>query len=163
MTDPGEAYRIGFAKPPRETRFRSGRSGNPKGRPKGAKNFATALEVELRATVPVTENGRRRRLSKRQVIAKQLVNRATEGDLKAMPLLLNEVRPREQAAADALEEIFGGPEQQPLLASIVQRIRAADAQSPLQSPNEAALADRDQPLQLELPLEPDRDPPEGRF
>jgi hypothetical protein len=162
MIDPGEepSYRVGFAMPPHETRFRPGRSGNPKGRPKGAKNFATALEMELRTTVPVTENGRRRKVQKRQVIAKQLVNKAAGGDLKAIPLVLNEMRPREQAAADGLEEIFGGPEQQPLIASIVQRIRAADAESAAPSPNGAALADREQPLQLELPLDPDRDPPE---
>jgi hypothetical protein len=127
MSDSGERpYNIGFGKPPRETRFQPGRSGNPRGRPKGAKNFATAIEEELRATVPVTENGRRRRLSKREVIAKRLVNRVAEGDFKALPLLMNEVRPRETlpGTVDA-EEIFGGPEHQPVIDGIVQRIRAA--------------------------------------
>ncbi len=58
--------------------------------------------------VPVTENGRRRKLSKRQVIAKRLVNRAAEGDMKAVPLLLNEMRPHESAPElDAIKEIFG--------------------------------------------------------
>jgi hypothetical protein len=136
MADQDERrYSVGFGKPPRETRFRPGRSGNPRGRPKGAKNFATALEEELRARVPVTENGRRRKLSKRQVIAKRLVNRAAEGDLKAVPLLLNEMRPHESARElGAVEEIFGGPEQQPLIDSIVQRIRAASTTASDQQP-----------------------------
>src|SRR5260221_4862946 len=79
-------YQVGFGKPPRSTQFEPGRSGNPAGRPRGAKNFATAIEQELDTRITVTENGRRRRISKREVIAKHLVNKAASGDLKANPL-----------------------------------------------------------------------------
>src|SRR6267378_1555417 len=92
MADKRErAYGIGYGKPPRQTQFEPGRSGNPTGRPRGAKNFATALEAELRATVPVTENGRRRKLSKQQILAKRLVNQAIEANPKFMALLVNVV------------------------------------------------------------------------
>src|SRR5947207_10144490 len=74
------SYEVGFGKPPRSTQFKPGESGNPAGRPRGAKNFATALEGELRAPVIVTENGRRKRISKGQVIAKHIVNKAASGD-----------------------------------------------------------------------------------
>jgi hypothetical protein len=93
-TDKGP-YEVGFGKPPRSTQFKPGQSGNPNGRPRGAKNFATAIEQELDTRVTVTENGRRRRISKREVIAKHLVNKAAGGDLKAIPLLLNEARARQ--------------------------------------------------------------------
>ncbi|HEY8129410.1 MAG TPA: DUF5681 domain-containing protein [Hyphomicrobium sp.] len=39
MTSP--PYDIGYGKPPVKTRFRKGQSGNPKGRGKGSRNFAT--------------------------------------------------------------------------------------------------------------------------
>jgi len=40
-------FEVGFGKPPRSTRFKPGQSGNPNGRPRGAKNFAVAIEQEL--------------------------------------------------------------------------------------------------------------------
>ena len=42
-----ERYSIGYKKPPLGTRFRPGKSGNPKGRPKGAKSFDNEVKEEL--------------------------------------------------------------------------------------------------------------------
>jgi hypothetical protein len=130
-------YPVGYAKPPSDTRFKPGQSGNPGGRPKRAKNFATAIEDELRARVTVTENGVRRKVSKREVIAKRLVNRAAEGDLRALPLLLNETRAHENLpTGEAVNEIFGGSEEAEVIAGIVQRIRRSQdpAAQPEQEP-----------------------------
>ncbi len=48
-------YDVGYAKPPVDTRFKPGRSGNPLGRPKGAKNKANRLpalnEERMKAVV----------------------------------------------------------------------------------------------------------------
>src|SRR5947209_7862804 len=98
---PDDKEKVGYGQPPRSSRFRTGKSGNPKGRPKGAKNFGTALEDELSSTVPVTEQGKRRKLSKRAVIAKQMVNAALAGEIKILPLILNADRANEQKRAVA--------------------------------------------------------------
>jgi hypothetical protein len=105
-----DPYEVGFGKPPQSTQFKPGESGNPDGRPRGAKNFATAIEQELVTRITVTENGRRRRISKREVIAKHLVNKAASGDLKAIPLLLNEARAHQSNPAEAdPDQVFDTP------------------------------------------------------
>jgi hypothetical protein len=85
-------YEVGYGKPPRETRFAKGQSGNPRGRPSGAKNFATLLREALNEPVIVTENGGRRKVSKRQAIITQLVNRSATADFRAIKILLDIVR-----------------------------------------------------------------------
>ena len=43
--------RVGYSNPPKHTRFKTGQSGNPRGRPKGALNMATVLARTLRSTL----------------------------------------------------------------------------------------------------------------
>ena len=81
--EPKKPYPVGYANPPAETRFKPGQSGNPRGRPKGVPNFATAVARILREKVTVIENGRRRSVSKLEAAATQLVNKAVKGDARA--------------------------------------------------------------------------------
>ena len=46
-------YEVGYGKPPRHTRFVKGQSGNPRGRPPGAKNMKTLLTKALNELVLV--------------------------------------------------------------------------------------------------------------
>ena len=85
-------YEVGYGKPPRHTRFTKGQSGNPRGRPPGAKNLRTLLSEALNETVIVTENGGRRKVTKRQAIITQLVNRSATADFRAIKILLDIVR-----------------------------------------------------------------------
>jgi hypothetical protein len=89
--NPRGPYTVGFGKPPRQTQFKKGRSGNPTGRPKGTPNFATALEHALGEQVIVNEGGQRRTVSKLEATVKQLVNKATLGDPRATQQVLNVV------------------------------------------------------------------------
>jgi transcriptional regulator NrdR family protein len=97
-------YEVGYGKPPRHTRFAKGQSGNPRGRPCGAKNFTTLLEEALHEPVTVTENGGRRKVSKRQAIITQLVNRSATADFRALKLLFDIVRDIERQTEPASPE-----------------------------------------------------------
>ena len=96
--DQNRGYEVGYGKPPRETRFVKGRSGNPRGRPRGAKSFNTLLSDKLNEPVTVAENGGRRKISKREAIVTQLVNRSAAADFRAIKILLDIVRDIERQA-----------------------------------------------------------------
>jgi hypothetical protein len=81
-------YEVGYGKPPRHTRFPKGRSGNPAGRPRGKKNLATLLSNALDQQIIVVESGRRKKISKREAIVTQLVNKSASADLKATQIVL---------------------------------------------------------------------------
>src|SRR6266403_4723689 len=85
-------HEVGYGKPPRHSQFVKGLSGNPRGRPPGAKNLKTLLNKALNELVVVTENGGRRKISKREAIITQLVNRSAQADLKAIQILLAMLR-----------------------------------------------------------------------
>src|SRR5437762_10513832 len=111
---------VGYSKPPRHSRFVKGQSGNPRGRPHGAKNLKTLLNKALSELVIVTENGGHRKISKREAIITQLVNRSAKADLKAIQILLAMLRDIEGHAADATDaDGFTEADEQ-----IIQRIRA---------------------------------------
>ena len=82
-----ETNDVGYGKPPRNFRFKKGRSGNPRGRPKGALNMATVLARTLREKVVIDENGKRKMVSKLQAAIAQLVSKATSGDGHAIRYL----------------------------------------------------------------------------
>ena len=89
MTDErDEDYEVGYRKPPKETQWKPGQSGNPNGRPKKIKEFDKLFERELSETLRFEEGGQMRILSKRELIIKTTVNTALKGDRGALKLVL---------------------------------------------------------------------------
>src|ERR1700738_614513 len=64
MPDHNDDYEVGYARPPRHSRFVKGNSGNPRGRPRGAEHIKTLLNEALNELVVVTDHGGRRKVSK---------------------------------------------------------------------------------------------------
>ena len=113
-------YSVGYGKPPLHTRFQKGRSGNPKGRPRGKKNMSTLLSAALHAWIIVVENGRRKKITKREAILTQLVNKSASADLKATQIVLAMLRELDGLAGGAAgPAAFTEVDQE-----IIQRIQA---------------------------------------
>src|SRR5580658_3753839 len=87
---------VGYGKPPHGSRFKRGRSGNPKGRPKGSLNLATVLQRTLRETIVISENGRRNVMTKLEAAVAELVRKATSGDGHAIRYLCQLVTSAEE-------------------------------------------------------------------
>ncbi len=85
----GSDYEVGYGKPPRHTRFQPGRSGNPRGRPKGTNNLKTDLMEELGEKILVREGEHSRRVSKQRAVVKSVVNRALKGDARLNAQLIS--------------------------------------------------------------------------
>lgn len=86
------SYDVGYGKPPKKSRFKPGQSGNPKGRPKGAKGLRTELKEELSERINVTEGGAVRRVSKLRAVLKAMTAKALKGDARAANVMLNLVQ-----------------------------------------------------------------------
>jgi len=77
---------VGYRKPPRDSQFQKGRSGNPSGRPRKAPGFGEILEKAARRKVLVRGKNGPRYITAEEAIGQQLVNKAAGGDLKAIDL-----------------------------------------------------------------------------
>ncbi|WP_395651636.1 DUF5681 domain-containing protein [Brevundimonas sp.] len=81
-------YEVGYCRPPVATQFKSGKSGNPKGRPRGSHNLQTILSDELQSRVSVVINGRPVKPTKAELAVRQQVDKAAKGDLRSFSALM---------------------------------------------------------------------------
>ena len=124
MPRDGESeYRVGYGKPPLHTRFKQGQSGNPKGRPRGAKNLASLLNEALNELVFVAEDGGRKRISKRKAAFKQLVNEAAKGNWRALKLLVDILQDIERRTEPQTEDSSFSLADEKVLAQLAARLR----------------------------------------
>ena len=81
-------YDVGYGKPPTHSRFRTGQSGNPKGRPKGSRNFSTDVKATLEESIRVTSHGKAKTVSTQLAALLRLREKALSGDARALDGLL---------------------------------------------------------------------------
>jgi hypothetical protein len=106
----------GYGKPPKSGQFRKGQSGNPKGRPKGVKNFQTELRTVLRSKVTVTVAGKPKLVSVVEAALMRLREKALKGDQRALEIVLgyaqdssnaSDARSRERQLSKLERDILG--------------------------------------------------------
>ena len=78
----------GFKRPPRATQFLKGKSGNPRGRPKGTRNLSTDIAELLSRQVPFRHGGKDRKVSRQEALLLSLYQKAIRGDVRAGETLL---------------------------------------------------------------------------
>jgi hypothetical protein len=96
-------YKVGKGRPPLTTRWKPGQSGNPKGRPKGSRPVGAILQEIIQQKVPVTENGKTRRIPALEVMLRRLANDAMRSDQKAIKFLLSLVDRYAESPETALQ------------------------------------------------------------
>jgi len=93
-------YQIGYGNPPRGRPFQKGQSGNPRGPRR--KDLSALLIAALNEPVYVTIDGKRRKITKREAIVTQMVNKSAK--VRATKMLFDMMKEVEQKAGAAAPE-----------------------------------------------------------
>jgi hypothetical protein len=88
----GNGAGIGYRRPPVHSRFKRGKSGNPKGRPKATASSASIAQKMLAEKVSLREGDSIRIVSKLEAVLHSLWRAAAKGDLKAIIALLSYIK-----------------------------------------------------------------------
>jgi Family of unknown function (DUF5681) len=86
-------------KPPLHTRFKKGQSGKPRGRPK--KKLPALPVAALNEPMIARIDGERRKITKRQAVIHQLVDKSTGADLRTTKMLIDMTKDIEKKAGAA--------------------------------------------------------------
>jgi hypothetical protein len=147
-------YEIGYGRTPMLTRFQPGRSGNPRGRPKGLKSIGKLLSEALARRVKVQDNsGGQRTLRLQDVIVQGLVNDAARRDASALKLLfalMDRYRDGHDQEVDAAQM---QPDDIAIIDSFLASMKAQETCAP---PNDKNNEGRGSPASPEMKAPPDR-------
>jgi hypothetical protein len=114
----GASYKTGYGSPPKQHQFKPGQSGNPKGRPKGAKNTATLLREILDRNIEVRTATTVRKISVREAMLTRFAESALKGDTKSAAFLLQRYDMAESAQEHANSSTM--PEEQEIIDAYLQ-------------------------------------------
>lgn len=127
-----ELYEVGYCKPPKHTQFKPGQSGHPKGRPRGQRNFRTAVRDALQEKVTIREGDRTRSVSRMDAIIRVTFNNALRSDAKALAAFIQLARSAglmdEEPELSSAESV--GAEDEAILAGFLERHGVKPSENP---------------------------------
>ena len=116
------ADEVGYGRPPRAFQFKPGQSGNPRGRPNGAKNEATILHDLLNRKIDVREGGRTRKITVFEAILLRFTEDALKGNTKTAAFLFNRYAGTQAGESQPSDDI--SEDDREVLDAFVQRFEA---------------------------------------
>jgi Family of unknown function (DUF5681) len=120
-------YRVGYRRPPTETQFKPGVSGNPKGRRKKAPSFSEVTEQVLNETIELRVGDRVLRMTNRYALVRSAIRYAVAGKprlIAVLPAIMRYENESQQGKADANLNLSADDEA--ILSDFLVRHRAPD-------------------------------------
>lgn len=121
---PRASYAVGYARPPTSSQFQPGQSGNPKGRPKGARNASSMARDALERSVNVKVKRTWQKMTTRKAAYLRLAEKAVAGDVKALAYLLSLERQEHPPGPDQAETQRSAAKDLAILQDFFDRRRA---------------------------------------
>jgi len=81
-------YSIGYKKPPKHSRFKPGQSGNPKGRPKGARSLQTIVRELMTQKVPIRTAQGIKKMTHMEALMHKALEQGYAGNLRALTSII---------------------------------------------------------------------------
>jgi hypothetical protein len=83
---------VGYKRPPKKHQFKEGQSGNPRGRPKGARSSNKILQQFIHEQITLVVKGERRRMTRYEYLINTIYVGAIKGDAKSSALLMHMIK-----------------------------------------------------------------------
>ena len=121
MTIPPDDYKVGYGRPPLETRWRKGESGNPRKKPRRQVTIVEMLDRLLLSPVNITLNGETKRVPSLEAIISQLQVKEMSGSASASRILLKYRAFASQHAEKEFQLIFVDGQSTPAVSDVISR------------------------------------------
>ena len=134
MTDDtsDDGFAVGYKKPPQHSRFQPGRSGNPRGKQKGVRNFGSDVKRTLEVPVRLNDRGRAKRVSTQEAALLRLREMALNGHARSIVQILElaKIFNNGTAVESAGEEALAA-EDQAILDAYAEDVRSRPPTAPV--------------------------------